>query len=85
MRSARIAGRPPEDGLRWWIGRARGASELWALDDVFDPRSEAWIDELGISREAWRAALAGLSTRGTAELSPDGAVVREPFRLHRLG
>jgi hypothetical protein len=84
VRSARIAGHPPEDGLRWWIGRARGASELWALGDVFDPRTEAWIDQLGIPREAWRAALADLSTRSTAELVPDGAVVREPFRLHRL-
>ena len=84
VRSARIAGRPATDGLDYWLERARRADELWTLDDVLDPLSEAWVVEAGIPRRAWRAAVAGLVPVRAVELEPDGAVVREPFRLHRV-
>ena len=83
-RSARLAGRPVGDGLDYWLLRARQAEELWALDEVLTPGAEDWVEQIGIPRERWVGSIGRLEILETRELPADGAVIEEPFRIHRV-
>jgi hypothetical protein len=84
VRSAGLNGRPPAEGLGYWLERAREAPSLWALDEIYSAEGEHWVSTLGISASIWRGAVSRLPRVETFELEADGAVLSRPFRIHEV-
>lgn len=84
VRASVLRGEPATAGLDGWFARAAASRELRAMDDLFDPETEAWMSGLGIDVESWRRARGSFAREGFDELEPDGAVVVKPLRLYRV-
>jgi len=86
--SSQRAGASPDEALHRWLATATAAAaegrELWLLEQLDDPEVIAWIDELGITKEAWLRVRGVLQVRGGSVLNADGLIVRQPIVLRRL-
>jgi hypothetical protein len=84
VESARTQGRPPLDGLAYWLRAGRAARSVWVTPDVAEPRTTVWIEQLGIPAEIWARFVAAVRPGHRHVLPPDGVVIREPFVLTEI-
>ena len=82
--SARTQGRPPLDGLAYWLRAGRGARSVWVTPDVLEPRTAMWMQQLGIPPGTWARFVAAIRPGQRRVLPPDGVVIREPFALTEI-
>ncbi|HLE60697.1 MAG TPA: hypothetical protein VI700_04100 [Thermoanaerobaculaceae bacterium] len=82
--SARTQGRPPLDGLAYWLHAGRGARSVWVTPDVLDPRTAMWMQQLGIPPGTWARFVAAIRPGQRRVLPLDGVVIREPFALTEI-
>jgi hypothetical protein len=78
---ARGQGVPPEVALRYWLDQVDSGRPTWALGEVFDPATVAWIEELGIARATWHKALQALISGEPITLPADHVALPEPVTL----
>jgi hypothetical protein len=84
VNSARLQGRPPLDGLTYWLRAGGAARSVWVTPDVLDPRSIVWVEQLGIPAGRWARFAARIRPGQRRMLPPDGVVIREPFVLTEI-
>jgi hypothetical protein len=84
VNSALRQGRPPLDGLVYWLRAGGSARSVWVTPDVLDPRSMAWIEQLGIPAGNWVRFTSAIRPGQRRVLPPDGIVIREPFVLTQI-
>ena len=84
VESARAQGRPPLDGLAYWLRAGKAARSVWVTPDVLDPRTMAWIGQLDVPPGIWVQFVAAARPGQRRVLPSDGAVIREPFVLTEI-
>jgi hypothetical protein len=84
VNSARRQGRPPLDGLTYWLRAGGAARSVWVTPDVLNPESVPWIEQLGIPGAIWVRFARAIRPGQQRVLPPDGVVIREPFILTEI-
>lgn len=73
--SARQHGLSPSVALGYWLDQAASARHPWAMGEVFEPATAAWVERLGLTSRQWNDALARLHPGPALTLSGDAALV----------
>jgi len=82
--SARQHGLPPAAALAYWLQGAASARHPWAMGDVFEPQTAAWVEKIGLTSKQWDGALAHLHPGPAIPLRGDAALVAGPVSFRPI-
>ncbi len=81
VHAARSQELSPEAALAYWLSRVADDRPTWALAELLDPATLHWIEQLGLTRDAWQHALSQLAYGPPRTMPADGVVLTKPITL----